>query len=359
MDLLNGIANLFNRPDQVADSTFNEILDAIGRSEKCRYSGSKLEFPIGVLPCGHLFNADALERGIIRHECPECDSKATLYDRVLEDQTVSEIPLAFRIEEKNKAFIGLEDNYSASVKTTLTPTFVAETKVPVLKSDTDEERMSPIPQGFDNSPLSVKRHPSVRRNVFQKSVSSPKISSPLVKHKSPKVNTHEVNTRKGNTSAAQLKRMNEKEEKFKFVPFDSIRKVEKIHDLDQQIWALVTNVHLIKGSDQLLEQGKYFTATFDVMKHFLPKDLFRIASQLKPENLSDLLSKNQNVGTVLMYAMILFLAIEYLSRFRDFNTKSKYTEFFRAERFQTWINAGHLKTIKLSPTDLEKLFRGH
>ena len=135
--------------------------------------------------------------------------------------------------------------------------------------------------------------------------------------------------------------------------------MEKILDLDQQIWTLVTNVHLIKDSDQLLVKGNYFRATFDVVKHFLPKDLYKVASQLKPGNLVDLVSKDQTIGLVLMYAMVLFLAIEYISRFRDFQTKSKYVEFFRAERFQNWINSGYLKSTNLDVNELNRVFTGH
>jgi len=116
---------------------------------------------------------------------------------------------------------------------------------------------------------------------------------------------------------------------------------------------------LIDNSELLLSKGNFFETTFEILKHYIPNDLYTTAKSIEPRHLGDLLKNNRNVGIVITYAMILFLTLEYLSRSRKFSTGSKFHEFFQTEKFQKWINTNYLNSTGYKLENLEQLFKGY
>ena len=93
MDIFNNLLKLFHRTNQVSDSTFQEINNALDSGEKCRFCTKIMQFPVGVLPCGHIYDAICLENNLCPASnrrcqldnvcCPECDMNCEYYDKIM------------------------------------------------------------------------------------------------------------------------------------------------------------------------------------------------------------------------------------------------------------------------------------
>jgi len=404
MDFFTGLLNLFNRPDQVSDSTFKEIHNALDSGEKCRFCTQELKFPIGVLPCGHLYDAHCLANDWSDNRCPECETTCEYYDQVASDQSVIEIKISRRerspspvrsqspespkktIEDSvqsprispvvkvaspvqqtpTSSFrsqsveiqpqVGQTDTHHSEITETLSQVIVPKIEITQQPEIVESNQETPSLTSSPNTVSDKQTKEPSESETKEPSESKTKEPSKSKTKEPSESKTKELSESK--TKEPSESKTEEKLSKFKYEMYDSLTEIDRLPSVDQQIWALITNVHLIEDSILLLSAGTFFDITFEVLKHYIPVDLHHAASELKPSHLGELLRKNQNVGTVIMYGMILFLALEYLSRSKEFRTRSKFQKFFRKERFHTWLNAGHLTLGTSKQENLEQLFRG-
>lgn len=349
MSFFNELLKFFNRTDQVSDSTFKEIKNALGRGERCRFCAQDLKFPIGVLPCGHLYDADCLEHRIMEKACPECGVGCDFYDRVSDDQSVFEIQINPSISGahiQNDSISNLDSPNNAT-----SPSKPSCPKATGRSHKATDRSPNPASSAINSSsPRSLREgdqalSPQKTVEAIENVIHSPKIS-PVVKvsdttHLLPKPFEEVTRDRVGPPH------------------YNSIANIEKLSTLDQQIWALLTNAQLIENSELLLTKGQFFDATFEILKHYIPADLYSSANTIRAHHLGDLIKKNHNVGTVITYGMLLFLSLEYLSRTRKFSTSSKFRDFFKTEKFQDWMKTGYLKSTGYKQENLEQLFKGY
>mgnify|MGYP001000910974 CR=1 FL=1 len=293
MSLLEKIVSFFHRVEELSDRTWNEINAAITRGELCKFCEQILSFPMAILPCGHLYDSNCLNMNWTKHVCPECNKSFAHLDVVQSDQQVAEVgwnPTSV-VDKKS-------DHDLASLEALLASSPVQSNRDPLQVSEREQ------------SPVMI-REPS------------PKIASPRVKT---------IDKRKINETQRE------------------IGSVRQMSDTDRQIWKYVQNFWLIPNSDQLLERGYFYNTTVLYLTNYIPKELSDTFNKFEVDNLVDLIKQNSEIGSYLMYAMMLFLGLEYYTRDsnHDLDVKLKFRQLFNYELFQKWkSNLPDLKSENL------------
>lgn len=315
MSILEKFLTFFHRIEELPDRMWNEIQYSINRDDKCKFCEQTLSFPITILPCGHLYDAKCFQINWNKSICPECQKTVNTIDVVQSDQQVAEVPWNPTVAPDQNDDLNKHSSDIHSLEALLSDQIIVKsplkTKTPVLVKQTDDEKISS--ELLQASKINVKNSkPFASRQ------------SPLIREPSPKVTSPRISRRN--------------------LVYDNAKQISTkdllSSKINREIWQLVQNFWLIPDSQKLIDNGHYYDTTFQFISGYIPEKLYLEANKLKVKNLTQLIEKDSDMGSNLMYAMMLFLSLEYYTRDHSciFDVKQKFRQLFNYQLFKEWEN---------------------